>query len=122
MTAVLTRPADLIGDLRLPGLCLLMFSAVVLAQTVEHSDLDVTIDELQKEEIYATAGDWRKPEVDAEEEAWRKPEPQVAEKSRMQFGYDSIYDEARQREQTTATTLDFEIEKYKPSSAFKVKF
>jgi len=122
MTAAAIHSMDLFGDRRLAGILALLVSTVVLAQTAEHSDLNVTIDDLQKQEIYATAGDWRKPEADVEEEAWREPKPQVAQKSRIDIGYDSIYDDARMQREETRTTLDFEIEKYKPSSAFKVKF
>jgi len=122
MTAVEINSVDLVGDRRLAGLLVLLVSTVVLAQTAEHADLNVTIDELQKQEIYATAGDWRKLETEVEEEAWRKPKPQVAQKSRIDIGYDSIYDDARIQREETRTTLDLEIERYKPSSAFKVKF
>lgn len=122
MTAVAIDSVDFVGDRRMVGLLALLVSTVVLAQTAAQSDLDLTIDELQKQEIYATSGDWRKPETDVPEEAWRRPKPQVAQKSRIDIGYDSIYDDARIQREETRTTLDLEIERYKPSSAFKVKF
>lgn len=123
MTAVTMQPVAAAAGVRALGPWVLLMSAVALAQTVEQSDFSVTVEELQKQEIYATAGDWRKAEAKEEEEAaWRKPEPQVAPKSRIEYGYESIYDEARIREEQPRTTLDLEIERYKPDSAFKVKF
>jgi len=123
MTATAMQPVASAAGVRALGPWVLLMSAVALAQTVEKSDSSVTVDELQKQEIYTTAGDWRKAEAKEEEEAaWRKPEAPIAPKSRIEYGYESIYDEARIREEQPRTTLDLEIERYKPDSAFKVKF
>ncbi len=116
------HPFGGVGEWRLTALFVLAVSTLVLAQTADQLDLSITIDELQKQEIFATAGDWRKPDVEEEEQAWREPQPQVVQRSRIEYGYDSLYDEARQRQEQPATTLDLEIEKYKPNSAFRVKF
>ena len=111
------------GRMRISALPVLLVSVFVFAQTVEQNDLSVTIDERQKEEIYADAGDWRGPDMELEEDVWRKTERvEVAPKTRMQFGYDSVYDDARMRRDEPRTTLDLEIEKYKPDSAFKIRF
>ncbi len=121
MTHVAIHSIGIVGERRLAGLFGLLASALVLAQTADRLDPSMTIDELQKQEIFDTAGDWRKAEAE-EEAAWREPEPAVTQRSRIEYGYDSLYDEARQRREQPATTLDLEIEKYKPNSAFRVKF
>ena len=80
---------------------------------------------MQKEAIYASADDeWRNPEVEAEQEEWRQPEKkaEAAPKSRITFGYESFYDDPAMRRDQTTTVHDLEIEKYRPSSAFQIKF
>jgi hypothetical protein len=102
----------------------LLSSAWVLAQTAENLDPLVTIDDLQKQEILSSSeDDWRKPEV-VEEEEWRQPEekPEAVQRSRMQFGYESIYDEARIRRDDPVSTNSPDLEKYRPSTMFKVTF
>jgi hypothetical protein len=102
----------------------LLSSAWVLAQTAENLDPSVTIDDLQKQEILSsTEEDWRKPDV-VEEEEWRQPEekPEAVQRSRMQFGYESIYDEARIRRDDPVLTNSPDLEKYRPSTMFKVTF
>lgn len=102
----------------------LLSSAWVLAQTADNLDMSITIDELQKQEILSsTEDDWRKPEV-VEEEEWRQPEEnrEPVQRSRMQFGYESIYDEARIRRDDPVSTYSPDLEKYKPSTMFKVTF
>ncbi|MFW2405166.1 MAG: hypothetical protein ACN4GT_10395 [Gammaproteobacteria bacterium] len=102
----------------------LLSSAWVFAQTAENLELSVTIDELQKQEILSsTEDDWRKPEV-VEQEEWRQPaeKPEPVQRSRMQFGYESIYDEARIRRDDPVSTDSPDLEKYKPSTMFKVTF
>lgn len=121
MAAAAIRPVATIGERRLTGLFALLASTLVLAQAVDQFDMSITIDELQKREIFDAAGDWRKTEAE-EEQAWREPEPEITQRSRIEYGYDSLYDEARQRKEQPATTLDLEIENYKPNAAFRVKF
>lgn len=124
MTAIAVNAAEAVSVQRLTAPLLLFASAFVIAQTADHLDLSVTIDDLQKQEIYASGEDWRKPELSAEEEEWRQPdEPvDVAPKSRITFGYESFYDDPQMRRDQTTTTHDLEIEKYRPSSAFQIKF
>lgn len=85
--------------------------------------MSVSIDDLQRQEILESAGDWRTADTDTDpEEEWRKPKPQPVERSRIEVGYESIYDDPQIRRDQTTTTLDLEIEDYKPNSAFKLKF
>ncbi len=133
MSAIALKPVaiktpDTRGDIRAVGLFALLLSAIVLAQTANDVDQSMTIDEVQIEEIFDNADDWREPEVDAKVdldlEAWRdtEPEPQMAPKTRMQFGLKSVYDDPRIRRDQAPTTLDLDLEKDKPSSAFQFKF
>ena len=110
-----------VAGIRLTGALVLVASAVVLAQTTDRSDVSISIDDPQKQEILESAGDWRKAETETEDE-WRKPEPKAVERSRIEVGYESIYDDPQIRRDQTTTTLDLETEDYKPSSAFKLKF
>ncbi|MBT8443520.1 MAG: hypothetical protein HKN81_03410 [Gammaproteobacteria bacterium] len=102
----------------------LLSSAWVFAQTAKNLDPSATIDELQKQEILSsTEDDWRRPEV-VEEDEWRQPDEKIkpVQRSRMQFGYESIYDEARIRRDDPVSTYSPDLEKYKPSTMFKVTF
>lgn len=121
MTAIgLQAPDPVVG--RGLAAMLVIASCVVLAQSADHLDPTTALDERQKREIYESAGDWRAAEAAVEDE-WRqaaKPEP--APKSRITFGYESLYDDPQIRRDQTTTTLDLEIEKYRPSSAFQIKF
>jgi hypothetical protein len=103
--------------------CLLL-SAFALAQTANETDMTITVDERQKAEVYADNDAWRRPEKELDLEAWRDaPPPPVepARKGRMQFGYESVYDDPRIRRDQTKSTLDLELEQ-KPSSVFQFKF
>ena len=125
MTSATANSFALLAMPRGTFLLALLSSAWVLAQTAENLDLSVTIDDLQKQEILSsTEEDWRKPDVVEEEEEWRRPEekPEAVQRSRMQFGYESIYDEARIRRDDPVSTNSPDLEKYRPSTMFKVTF
>ena len=124
MTSVATSPQAIDLSPRAALLLALLLSAWAFAQNGDDLDLSITIDELQKQEIYSSAGDWRKPEVVEEDEEWRKPreKPEPVQRSRMQFGYESIYDDARIRQDDPISTSSPDLEKYKPSTMFKVTF
>ena len=124
MTSVATSPQAIELSPRAALLLALLLSAWAFAQNEDNLDLSITIDELQKQEIYSSAGDWRKPEVVEEDEEWRKPreKPEPVQRSRMQFGYESIYDDARIRQDDPISTASPDLEKYKPSTMFKVTF
>ena len=123
MTSAAFNPSIDVMSSRMPLLLMLLLSAWAFAQTAENLDPSITIDDLQKQEILSSAGDWRKPEVE-EEEGWRdtRERPDPAQRSRMQFGYESIYDDARIRRDDPVSTYSPDLEKYKPSTMFKVTF
>ncbi|MGI9341876.1 MAG: hypothetical protein ACR2QV_03450 [Gammaproteobacteria bacterium] len=119
------RPFAPATGVRLTGPLVLLVSAVVLAQTADQADVSIMLDDLQKQEILESAGDWRTAKTETEiDDEWRqpKPKPQPVERSRIKVGYESIYDDPQIRRDQTTTTLDLELEKRKPSSAFKIKF
>ena len=76
------------------GVSIMLVSFVVLAENTARLEISpVYDDDLVIDEIYKSANGWRKPpEYESE---WR-PEKQ-AQKSRIQFGYDSAYEEMRAR-------------------------
>jgi hypothetical protein len=77
------------------GLPVMLCSLVVLAENTARIDISPGYDdERQSDEIYKSATGWRKPpEFESE---WR---PEVQEqKSRIQFGYDALYEEMRARD------------------------
>ena len=123
MISAAVNPVTAITVPRTPLLIAVLLSAWAFAQAADNLDPSITIDDLQKQEILSSAGDWRKPEV-VEEEEWRdtREKPKPAERSRMQFGYESIYDDARIRQDDPISTTSPDLEKYKPSTMFKVTF
>jgi hypothetical protein len=74
------------------SLPVILFSLVVLAENSAHLDILPTDDDDRlTEEIYNSAPGWRTPAV--YENEWRRETQQPA--SRIQFGYDSTYEEMR---------------------------
>jgi hypothetical protein len=76
------------------GLLFMLFSLIVLAENSARLDILPTDDDLPTEEIYNSAAGWRNPA--ANENEWRQGRRQPA--SRIQFGYDSAYEEMRARD------------------------
>jgi hypothetical protein len=74
------------------GLSVMLFSLVVLAEDATRLEISPAYDDDRvTDEIYNSANGWRKPpEYESE---WR-PQRQMHE-SRIQFGYDSAYEEMR---------------------------
>ena len=76
------------------GLTAMLFSLVVLAENATRLDITPAYDDDRlTDEIYDSASQWRQPP--AYESEWR-PEKQK-QTSRIQFGYDSAYEEMRAR-------------------------
>jgi hypothetical protein len=77
------------------GLSVMLFSLVVLAENAARLDISPAYDDDRlTDEIYDNATGWRKPP--AYESEWR-PEKQK-QTSRIQFGYDSAYEEMKARD------------------------
>lgn len=78
------------------GLLLLLFSLIALAENSSRLDiLPADGDDRLTDEIYNSATGWRTPAVSENE--WRRGVKQQP-KSRIQFGYDSAYEEMRARD------------------------
>jgi hypothetical protein len=76
------------------GLSAMLFSLVVLAENATRLDITPAYDDDRlTDEIYDNATGWRQPP--SYESEWR-PEKQM-QTSRIQFGYDSAYEEMRAR-------------------------
>ena len=76
------------------GLAVMLFALVVLAENVTRLDITPAYDDDRlTDEIYDNATGWRQPP--SYESEWR-PEKQQ-QTSRIQFGYDSAYEEMRAR-------------------------
>jgi len=77
------------------GLSVMLFSLVVLAENTTRLDISPSYDDdgRMTDEIYDNATGWR--QSPAYESEWR-PEKQQ-QNSRIQFGYDSAYEEMRAR-------------------------
>ena len=93
--AAQTNPREQLRGCWLSGLIFLLFSLVVFAENSAHLDiLPTDDDEHLTDEIYNAATGWRTPAV--YENEWRRETRRPA--SRIQFGYDSGYEEMRARD------------------------
>jgi hypothetical protein len=90
--AIQTPAAAHVSGRWFSGLSFLLASLVVLAQNSGHLDiLPADDDGRLTDEIYNSAPGWRTPT--AYQNEWRRGQQQPA--SRIQFGYDSAYEEMR---------------------------
>jgi hypothetical protein len=88
-------PGENIRSRWLISLPVVLFSLVVLAENSARLDILPTDDDDRlTEEIYNSATGWRTPA--ASENEWRRETPQPG--GRIQFGYDSAYEEMRARD------------------------
>ncbi|HYQ70776.1 MAG TPA: hypothetical protein VET88_02485 [Gammaproteobacteria bacterium] len=84
-----------IGYRWLLGLSVMLFSIIVLAENTDRLDITPAYnDDRLSDGIYNSVTGWRTP--DGDENEWR-PEKQ-AQESRIQFGYDSAFEEMRARD------------------------
>jgi hypothetical protein len=101
------------------GLSVMLFSLVVMAENTARLEISPSYDEgRQTTEIYNSAGGWRTPP--ASESEWR-PEAQQQE-SRIQFGYDSAYEEMRARSNDNSLGTDFGLTGQPKNTQFKIGF
>jgi hypothetical protein len=91
----------------------------VLAGNAERLDISPDYDEERhSEEIYNSASGWRTPpEIERE---WR-PEEQER-KSRIQFGYDSVYEEMRARDKDFSLDTGSGLDDRPRNTQFKIGF
>jgi len=114
-----TAIASHISSRWLIGLSVLMFSLVVLAENAGRLDISPAYDDYRlTDEIYNSANGWRKPpEYESE---WR-PEKQKQE-SRIQFGYDSAYEEMRARDNAYSLDTGLGLIDHPQNTQLKISF
>jgi len=101
------------------GLSLILFSLVVLAQNATRLNISPAYDDDRlSDEIYSSAGGWRSPPEYGSE--WR-PEIQKQE-SRIQFGYDSVYEEMRARSNDYTLNPGLGLKDHPQNAQFKIGF
>ena len=96
----------------------LLLSAMVIAQ--EDPRLQVAPDEglLLSDEIYEQAEGWRAPPM--LEESWRAPATEP--RARINFGYDSAYEDARMRDYGLDRGRRSNLREPTPSTLFRLEF
>jgi hypothetical protein len=101
------------------GLSVTLFSLVVLAENTAQIDISPAYDgDRQADEIYSNASGWRT--LPAYENEWR-PEMQQQE-SRIQFGYDSAYEEMRARDRAFSQDTGQGLTDRPQNTQFKIGF
>ena len=108
-----------IGYRWLIGLSVMLFSIVVLAQNTNRLDITPAYnDDRMSDGIYHSVTGWRAP--NEEENEWR-PEKQPQE-SRIQFGYDSAFEEMRARDNDFNLDTGSDIRDNPQNTQFKIGF
>jgi len=101
------------------GLSVMLFSLVVLAENADRLDISPAYnDDRLSHEIYNSSSGWRKPPE--YENEWR-PEQQKQE-SRIQFGYDSAYEEMRARGTYNSLDTGLGLKGQPQNTQFKIGF
>jgi len=101
------------------GLPVILFSIVAFAENATRLDISPAYDDEQlAAQIYNSASGWRTPpEYESE---WR-PEKQKQE-SRIQFGYDSAYEEMRARGNDYTLSTGLGLKDQPQNTQFKIGF
>jgi hypothetical protein len=101
------------------GLSVMLLSFFALAENAGRLEISpIYDDDLVTDEIYNSAGGWRKPpEYESE---WR-PGKQKQE-SRIQFGYDSAYEEMRARGNDYTLDTGLGLKDQPQNTQFKISF
>ena len=103
----------------LVGLSVMLFSIVVLAENAARLDiLPADDDDRLTDEIYNSANGWRS-STEYENE-WRRGTQQQA--SRIQFGYDSAYEEMRARDNNSGLDTGLGGIDHPQNAQFKISF
>jgi len=96
----------------------LLASAFVLANDDTRLEVPPAQGEILSDDIYERAEGWR--ELPTLEGGWREPKPQP--KSRINFGYDSTYEELRARDDTGYSSKPLTVREPVPSTQFRLGF
>jgi hypothetical protein len=101
------------------GLSVMLFTIVVFAENATRLDIYPTYDDDRlSDEIYNSASGWRHPPEYGSE--WRPGKPK--QESRIQFGYDSAYEEMRARDNDYTLNPGLGLRDNPQSTQFKLSF
>lgn len=97
--------------------CVLLSSALVLANDAARLEFSSSEGEILSDDIYERAEGWREPMVSDE---WRvsKPEPE----SRIRFGFDSTHEELRARNRGKFSSRRIDPFDRPPTDQFELRF
>lgn len=101
------------------GLAVMLLSVVALAENAGSLDVSAaTADDRLTEEIYGSSQGWRKAPAYGSE--WR-PEEQETQ-GRITFGYDSVYEEMKARDDGYSTSTGLGLRGPKQNAQFRIGF
>lgn len=96
----------------------LLTSAFVLANDDARLEISPTYEEILSDDIYERAEGWR--EQPMFESEWRAPKTEP--KSRIEFGYDSAYEEQRARDAAKYSSRPMDLIDRPPDNQFRFRF
>jgi len=103
------------------GLVMVMLSFVALIASAEKLQLPNShLDDLLTDHTYKDEIEWRTSQAD--ENAWRAGEQNQKQGSRIQFGYDSAYEELRARDYDENQASGIEYDRIKPNTTLRIGF
>jgi hypothetical protein len=100
------------------GLPVMLFTLAVLAENTARLEISPAYDDRLTNEIYDDTSGWRKPP--AYESEWRQEKPK--QESRIQFGYDSAYEDLRSRNNDSSSDTDFGLADRLQNTQFRIGF
>ncbi len=118
MTISLLQPAVVMLNRRMLFFAVLLASAIVIAQEEPRLQIGTSDGMLLSDELYEQAEGWRAPPMI--EEPWRAPEPEP--RARINFGYDSAYEDARIRDYGFNQTRRSNLREPAPNTLFRLEF
>jgi hypothetical protein len=114
MTAGLTLTPGRVAPQQVLLAAFMFLSAIAIAQEDTRLHAPPESAQLLSDEIYEQAGGWREPAIPESE--WRAP-PQPQKPSRIKFGYDSLHEELRARDDARYDNESMSLRDPKPSNS-----
>ena len=118
MTIAQPHPAGTMLNRRVLSIMVLLASAMVIAQEEPRLQIGTSDGLLLSDEMYEQAEGWRAPPMI--EEPWRAPEREP--RARINFGYDSAYEDARLRDYGLNKTRRSNLREPEPNTLFRLEF
>jgi hypothetical protein len=121
MEAIITSITARGASQWLTGPLILVLSSMALVASAQRLDITGShLDDLLTDEMYKDEIEWRPPPM--YESEWRTAKKNQKAESRIQFGYDSAYEELRYRDHHTGQSTTFEHERTKPNTLMRIRF